>query len=187
MVRERITKQLSEADGQLVRVTRRKGWDVLDGVIVAAGPKWLVLALEYDAAFYGHAIIRTRDVKKIAAQPPSFARRALESEGHWPMPTLDKVDISGSTRTLIANVTTRDRPLAFHREALDPDACLIGRPIKTRRRKFDLQTIDTLAQWESDPSKIAYRDLTRIDVNDPYVTRLHRISGPQPSSLDPAR
>jgi hypothetical protein len=184
--RNGVIEQLSKAltQGQLVQVTRRRGWDVMNGVIVTVGRKWSVLALAYDAAFYGHSIIRTRDIKTVAAQPPSFIRQALETEGHWPMPALEQVDVSGSTKAMIDTLTALDKPLAFHRERLDPDSCLIGLPIERRRREFRIQTIDTLARWDTDPSDINYGDLTRVDVDDPYVTRLSRISRAQPTSQE---
>jgi len=132
------------------------------------------MAVEYDAGFNGHSILRARDVKRVRTNPPSFAPRALEVEGHWPMPPLDQVDVSGSTRTLVTSLPGLDELVAIHYEASHPDECLIGVVSRAGNRKVTLQTIDTQAHWDHEASKIAYREITRFDIGDPYLQRLRQ-------------
>lgn len=184
MAKDRLHRLVREAqdDAQLVRIRRSRRWDILDGVVVAHGPKWLLLAVEFDAGFYGHSVIRIRDITDFADQPPNFVPQALAGEGHWPMPNLDQIDVSGSTNTLAHSLMDLDRPLAFHHEARDPRSLLIGLPLRNDGRTVRLRTVDTHARWDSDLSKIRYRDLTRVDIDDPYVQRLQRIAGSHPPS-----
>lgn len=45
--------------------TRRRGWERLNGSIVARGSKWLLLAIKCDPGFDGHALMRVSDVCRI--------------------------------------------------------------------------------------------------------------------------
>lgn len=77
---ERTARRIEKAasDGRLVRVVRRKNWDRLDGSIVRVGTKWLLMAIEFDAGFNGHALIRKSEVRSVWAYPTAeFAQRAL--------------------------------------------------------------------------------------------------------------
>lgn len=183
MAKDRVRRLVREAqeDGQLVRIRRSRGWDGLEGVVVAHGPKWLLLAVEVDAGFYGHCVLRIRDITDFADQPANFVAQALAGEGHWPMPTLDQIDVSGSTKKLIASLVVLDRPAAYHYEVRDPHSMLIGRQVRNDGHMVRLHTIDPHAHW-GDVRKIRYRDLTRIDIDNPYLQRLLRISGNHPPS-----
>lgn len=182
MAKDRVRRRVREAekDGQLVRIRRSRDWDDLDGVVVAHGPKWLLLAVEFDAGFYGHCVMRIRDITHVADQRPNFVAQALAGEGHWPMPSLDQIDVSGSTKNLITSLMTLDRPAAYHYEVRDPHSMLIGRQVRNDRHIVRLHTIDTHARWD-DLRKIRYRDVTRVDVDNPYLQRLLRICGNHPS------
>lgn len=183
---ERVQKSLRSVErrGELVKVERPRGWDDLDGVVVATGPKWLVLAVEYDAGFYGHSILRTRDIKKIRTNPPSFVPRALEREGNWPMPCLDAVDVRGSTRTLAASLSGTDLLVAVHYEASHPGECLVGVVRRAGGRKVTLRTIDTQARWDQGVFKFTYGEITRLDIGGPYLNRLRKAGDTCRSAAD---
>ncbi|GAB3913687.1 hypothetical protein GCM10011575_19660 [Microlunatus endophyticus] len=181
MSKDRVRKRVRGAreNGQLVRIRRSRGWDALEGVVVDHGPKWLLLAVEFDAGFYGHCILRIRDITDFSDQRPSFVAQALAGEGHWPMPTLDQIDVSGSTKELVASLVALGRPAAYHYERRDPHSMLIGLPVGNEDHVLRLHTIDTHARWD-DVSRIRYRDLTRVDIDSGYLKRLLRISGNHP-------
>lgn len=131
------------SDGLLVKVTRRRGWDRLDGSIVSRSSKWLLLAIEYDAGFNGHALVRVSDVRRIQQYPKSsFVERALDREGHWPLPPLEGVDLS-STRTALESLAASGLLVAIHYEQDHPNECLIGVPRAFEGKRFKLQSAPT--------------------------------------------
>jgi hypothetical protein len=178
-VSERIDQSIR--DGRLVKVTRRKGWERLDGSIVACSSKWLLLAIEYDAGFNGHAVVRVSDVRRIEPYPSSnFIERALAREGHWPLPQLAGVDLS-ATRKVLESLGGSDVLVAIHYEQDHPNECLIGVPRGFGRKEFRLQNVGTNAQWDDEDSVHRYRSVSRIDVGNAYARRLAAIAGPPPT------
>lgn len=176
---ERIDQSI--ADGRLVKVTRRQGWERLEGSIVARSSKWLLLALEYDAGFNGHALVRVSDVRRIERYPSSsFVERALAREGHWALPELAGVNLS-STRTALESLAASQVLVAIHDEQDHPNECLIGVPRDFGRKKFRLQNVGTDAQWDAEDSVHRYRSVSRIDVGNAYERRLAAIAGPPPT------
>lgn len=178
----RVRAQIGAAlvDGRLVKVVRRKGWDRLDGSVLARSSKWLLLAIEYDAGFYGHALIRVSDVRRIQQYPSSsFVERALEREGHWPLPRLEGVDLS-STRAALESLAASGMLLAIHYEQDHLHECLIGVPRTFGRKKFRLQNVGTDAEWDAEDSVHRYRWVSRIDVGNAYEQRLSAVAGPPP-------
>lgn len=178
----RLSARIDEAisDGRLVRVTRRKGWERLDGSIVSRSSRWLLLAIEHDAGFDGHALVRVADVRRIRPyQSSSFVERALQHEGHWPLPQLEGVDLS-STRTVLESLAALEMLLAIHYEQEHPYECLIGVPRRFVRKKFRLQNVGTDAQWEAEDSVHRYKWVSRIDIGNAYERRLAAVAGPAP-------
>jgi hypothetical protein len=55
----------------------------------------------------------------------------------------------------------------------------IGRPMKIRKQAFRLQEVTPAAKWTS-PSKWHYRELSRVQVGDPYLDRLWKVAGVPP-------
>lgn len=177
-IRERVDEAAD--GGRLVKVTRRKGWDRLDGSIVSHSSKWLLLAIEYDAGFDGHAVVRVSDVRRIQPYPSSsFVERALDREGHWPLPRLEGVDLS-STRAVLQSLAASQSLLAIYNEYNHSDECLIGVPRVFGRRKFRLQNVNPGADWDAQDSVHRYRSVSRIDVGNSYERRLSAVAGPPP-------
>lgn len=182
MPNNRAAKQVDKAarDGRLLRVTRRKGWDQLDGSIVDRGPKWLLMAVVVDAGFDGHTLIRKGDIRRIqSAQNPQFLVRALAFEGRWPLPGMDGVDLS-STQALLESLAQIIPLVSIHYERDHPDECLIGTPHHFRRRQFCLRNVNPTAEWDTDDSVFRYREVSRIGVGGAYQRRLADVAGPPP-------
>lgn len=180
----RVHELIGEAatDGRLVKVARRKGWDRLYGSIVGRSSKWLLLAIEYDAGFDGHALVRVCDVRSIQQHPSSrFVEHALDREGHWPLPRLEGVDLS-STRAALESLAASGSLLAIHYEQEHADECLVGVPRTFERKKFRLQNVGTDAKWDADDSVHRYKSVSRIDVGNAYEQRLAAVAGPPPNA-----
>ena len=177
-INERV--EAAATDGRLVRVTRRKGWDRLDGSIVSRSSKWLLLTVEYDAGFDGHALVRVADVRRVEPNPSStFVESALASEGQWPLPRLEGVDLS-STRAALESLAASGPLLAIYYEHEHLDECLIGVARDFGRKKFRLQNVGPDAAWDAEDSILRYRSVSRIDVGNAYERRLSTIAGPPP-------
>lgn len=183
MPRDRMLQRIERAatDGRLVRVTRRRGWDRLEGSIVAHSAKWLLLAVEFDAGFNGHTLLRVADVRRLdAVSGAAFVERALAAEGHWPLPRLDGLDLA-NTRAAIRSLTATAPLVSIHYEQDHPDECLIGVPRDFRRRRFRLQTVTPTAEWDREDSVFRYRSVSRVDVGAAYERRLAAIAGAPPT------
>ena len=168
------------ADGRLVRVVRRKGWDRLDGSIVSVGGKWLVIALQVDAGFNGYALVRRSDVRRVEFDAKAgFVSKALAAEGHWPLPGLDGLDLA-TTQGVLRSTAQLVPLVSIHYEPQNPNACLIGVPHDFARRKFKLQTVTPTAEWEVEDSTFRYRSVSRIDLLGAYEQRLAAVAGASP-------
>lgn len=181
MTGNRLLRRLDEAaaEGHLVRISRRKRWDRLDGVLQARSAKWLLLALVVDAGFDGHVLLRVADVRHVEPASSSFVRRALELEGHWPLPTLDGVDLS-STRAALGSLAATQPLVGVHYEYDHPDECLIGVPRGFGRRTFRLHNVTPEATWDPVDAVLRYRSVSRMVVDDAYGRRLAAVAGPAP-------
>jgi len=118
-----------------VRVVRRRGWDRLDGCVIASGTKWFAMAVEVDAGFNGFAIARIEDVRGITTASNSrFLKRALALEHNWPLPELTNLSLD-TTRAMVHSAR-RLFPLVtvfYERGHADewrssPDFCRRARP-----------------------------------------------------------
>ena len=181
MPTERTARSIEKAarDGRLVRVVRRKNWDRLDGSIVRVGTKWLLMAIEFDAGFNGHALIRKSDVRSVWAYPTAgFAQKALVAEGHWPLPGLDGIDLT-TTQSVLRSAAHVAPLISVFYEQHDPDDCRIGLPHDFRRRRFRLKLVTTAAEWDAD-TVFRYRSVSRIDLGGAYERRLAAVAGSAP-------
>lgn len=182
MVRNRTTRRIERAagDGRLVRVVRRKGWDVLSGSIVGLGEKWLVMADELDAGFDGHTLIRRSDVREVEDRgyAARFIQRALAAEGHWPLPELDGIDLT-TTQAVLQSAARLAPMMSVHYENEDPDDLRIGAPHDFKRRGFKLQLVTTAAEWDFS-ANFRYRRVSRIGIGGAYQDRLAAIAGAAP-------
>lgn len=181
MASDRTARRIEEAsrDGRLVTVARRKSWDRLNGSIVHSGPKWLLMAIESNAAFNGHALIRKSDVQGVRSDPTAgFVQRALAAAGHWPLPGLDDIDLT-TTQSLLRSAARVAPLIRVSYEQEDPSDCRIGLPHDFKRREFTLRLVTTAAEWDID-TVFQYRSVSRIDLGGAYERRLAAVAGAAP-------
>jgi hypothetical protein len=183
-VRARLEQAAS--DTVAVRVSRRiKGSDRLEGFVVGIGRAWLLLAvLDPDTHLNGYAAVRLADVSKVKlrAGVDGLAGRALAARGQWPPAgvALPLDEAAGLVRTaaevapLVGLLTEED----------DPNAIVIGRPVRLGKRSVRLLEIDPDARWAGEPSRWAYADVTRVDLLDRYQEALALVGGPPPAAPD---
>ena len=179
----RTAKRLEKAaeDGRLVRVVRKKSWDGLQGSIVSVGRKWLLMAIEVQAGFDGHALIRRSDVRHVWTNPTAgFVSRALAAEGHWPLPGLDGIDLT-TTQSVLRSVADLAPLVSVFYERKDPDDVRIGLPHSFKGPTFKLKLVTTTAEWDFDVV-FRYRSISRIDLGGAYERRLAAVAGPAPKT-----
>jgi hypothetical protein len=165
-------------NGHLVRVRRKKGWQDLDGSVVGLGKDWLLMSCEYDAGFYGFNAIRICDIRKIKdSANAKFVEAALASEGHWPLPRIHAADLS-STRALVESLCGVFSLVGIYTETSRRHALNVGTPTTTGSRALRLHEVTPAAVWGS-TSTWNYRELSRIQVGDPYLDRLAKVAGPR--------
>ena len=163
-------------DGRLVTVVRRKGWDRINGRIARFSTTWVLMAVEVDAGFDGHALIRRSDVRRVDPQPSAaFVQKALAAEGHWPLPGLDDIDLA-ATRSVLRSAAQVAPVVSVYYEQDHADECLIGIPHDFGRRKFKLQNVTPQAEWDGD-AVFHYRCVSRIGLGGAYERRLAAVAG----------
>ena len=183
MASDRTARRIEEAsrDGRLVTVVRRKSWDRLNGSIVRLGTKWLLMAIELNAGFNGHALIRKSDVRNVRSYPTAgFVQRALVTEGHWPLPGLNGIELT-TTQSVLRSAARVAPLIRVFYEQEDPDDCRIGLPHDFKRRRFKLKLVTTAAEWDAD-TVFDYRSVSRIDLGGAYERRLAAVSGAAPDA-----
>ena len=142
--------------------------------------EWLILAVQWEGGFDGHALIRVADVGHVETFASStFITRALENEGNSPLPRLDGVDLS-STRAALRSLTEAGYLLSIHNERDHPDETLIGIPRNFGKKKFRLQHVDTEGTWEGEDATFRYRSVSRVDIGNSYGRRLLGVAGHPP-------
>ena len=182
MASDRTARRIEKAasDGRLVLVARRKNWDLLSGSIVRLGQKWLLMAIELNAGFDGHVLIRRADVRSVEAvgYSATFVQRALDAEGHWPLPGLDGIDLT-TTQAVLRSAAHLAPMVSVYYEQDDPDDCRIGLPHDFERHGFKLQLVTTAAEWDFSTT-FRYRRVSRLGIGGSYQDRLAAIAGAAP-------
>ena len=160
---------------------RRNIWkaDVLEGFVVDLDEDWVVLNVVYDVGLNGWSVVRLETVRTVEREPANaFLPRALAQFGQDPQPVL--VDLA-STRDAIRSLSATFPLLTAFTEAHDPRTALVGRPVRTGKKKLDLLEITADGTWDgSDPRRLRYEDITRIDVGGRYEQALHELGGYPP-------
>ncbi len=165
--------------GEFVMIRRRNGLETMSGVPLAAGNKWCAVALEFDLAPGGIALIRRRDIHRVRpVRNPDVVQTSWQHQGGWPPPTVDlPLD---RTRDLVRRLGVQHTCLEVHYEYDDPSAMLVGVPMAGGRRTFDLLTVDPDATWDDASTVMTYREVSRFVLGSPYVERLLAVAEPFP-------
>ena len=163
----------------LVRLSRSiRRSDKLDGFVVGLGQGWVLLAvLDHNIYLNGFAAVRVADVKKVNRRggPDSFVGKALTARGEWP-PTGANVDLDDLAE-LVRSAAEVAPLVTLHLEAEDPTVCFIGRPVRLTSRSVHLVQITPEAEWDNEPTKWQFTDVTRVDFGGRYEEALSLVGG----------
>lgn len=192
----RVTKSKKDGHAQLlarlqraldgaepVRLTRGiRGADVLEGYLLATGPKWTLLAtLADDYALDGYIAIRTRDIDRVQRhRRGDLATRLLKGRGQWPPLAPDPLPPLDGTGALLESLAAHAPTMTVHVENDDPEVCFIGAPMEWTERAVWIQEVSPTAEWDDTLSKWRFRDVTRVDVGGRYEAALFEVAGPPP-------
>ena len=166
----------------LVRVSRSiRRSDEIDGFVVGLGQEWMLLAVLDDSIrLDGYAALRLRDVSTVERRggPDTFVGKALRVRGEWPPVGVD-VDLDG-VGELIRTASDVAPLVTLHIEEDDPTVCFIGRPVRVTSRSVHLLEITPEAEWEEQPTRWAFPEITRVDFAGRYEEALALVGGPRP-------
>lgn len=180
---KRIARDLDSAmvSRRLVRLSRKRGWDDIGGIVVGVGPEWVLISIEVDAGFDGFSAVRIRDIRTVTRmRSSSFVKKALALERHWPMPVPDDVDMSTS-QGLVETIASQFPLLTIAYEGQHPDEVLVGAAVEIRRQSFRLLEITPKAKWGSRQNRWPYKVITRMEFGGPYANRLYAVGGRHPA------
>lgn len=170
-------------DQQLVRVSRAiRGSDDIDGFVIAHSRAWVLLAVvDSRIDLDGYAALRIQDIAKVTRRggEDSFVVKALLARRQWPPRVVD-INLEGLP-ALIASAAEMAPLVTLHLEAMDPDVCYIGRPVKLTHKRVHLLDITPSAQWRDRPRKWHLADVTRVEIGGRYEQALALVGGPPPT------
>ena len=129
----------------------------------------------------GFVALRLADVKKVkrGGGPDFFLGKALVTRGQWP-PTGADVDLDDLAE-LVRSAAEVAPLVTLHIEADDPTVCFIGRPVRFTSRSVHLLQITPEAEWDGEPTRWKFSDVTRVDFGGKYEEALSLIGGTPPA------
>ncbi|MFZ1175101.1 MAG: hypothetical protein WAO15_02245 [Mycobacterium sp.] len=182
----RARLQRAQHGQEPVRLTRGiAGADVLEGYVLAIGPKWTLLAnLADDGTLDGYVAIRTRDIARVQRHlKGDFPTRLLTARGQWPPRLPEPIPPLDATAALLQTLAAAAPTVTVHVENDDPEVCFIGAPVGWTAGALWMQEISPSATWDDTLSTWRYRDVTRVDVGARYEAALYEVAGPPPPAL----
>ncbi len=169
------------ASRQLMRIERRFEDAPILGHVLAAGPRFFLVAVVSDQLWYdGFECFRIADVRAIAPDRyGGFAEAALKLRGER-TPRRPRVDLA-STRALLDSAGARYPLVTIHREMIEPDICRIGRVVSTTASRVTLLQIAPDARWDATPIAYPLSGITRVDFGGDYEDALWLVGAPAPA------
>lgn len=168
----------AQRDRLLVKFTRpfEEGW--VEGYILAVGPRFFVVALVRDVAWFnGFQCFRMSDVRGLQVPPKfaAFVEAALKKRGER-IPKKPRVSVESIEELLVS--ANRAFPLVtIHREKVRPGKCRIGRILNVIGGRVSLLEINPDATWDSNSSEYKLSEITRVDFGGDYEHALHLVGG----------
>jgi hypothetical protein len=164
----------------VVRIVRELEPGTVDGFVVAAGAKWVVMAVIEDAIRPGgFQAFRLRDVTGFGDPAPHavFKEAALDRKKiKRPEPRI--IDLTDAASIMTEAMKTY--PLVtVHREVADPEICHVGRVVSVTKQRVSLLEITPDATWEDEPTSHLLSEITRVDFGGPYEEALALVADPK--------
>ncbi len=178
MRRDRIEKVGSDRAVTIKHV----GGESFGGILASVGDRWTLIHLVWDLELRGLTALHTRDIvsMKTDGRHSSVIVRSLQDRGIYPTPLL-QVDLNTTTSTLDA--LSKINPFLTVHE--DGEACHLGKvaSMDADRKRLEFHEINPAAVWDDHTTTWRFRNIRRVDVNDPYAIAIERLAGPPPIPL----
>ncbi len=120
----------------------------------------------------GFSVFKNKSVKdyEVFDDPNSFDALLLKIKKVKPK---SKLSISIDSMTDLIKTASETFPLiVVHREKIDSETCWIGKIVEIKKKSFLMRAIDTNAEWEEHFTKVAFKDVTKIDFGNGYENAL---------------
>lgn len=130
-VRSQLTMSLSsQVPVSILRRDLGKSVDQIEGIVVAVGRRWTVIASLVDHVHDGWVVIRVQDISEIrqpSTEKLSYVNRVLDGVGHPPAPA-PNLRLPGNLpwRDELIHVLATDDLIGVYEERRYPDAVRIG-------------------------------------------------------------
>lgn len=181
MARSGVARALEHACGSeaLVRIRRTpKNADAIDGFVVGAGAKWLLLAQISDGGYFdGYVAIRRGDIAKVAAKENSFEGRFSRTQLEWPPRPPAGVDLD-NTAGLVASLGAAWPLIGIEQERRFKSAMQwIGTVDEVADGWLWLREARPDATWSAEPLGYKLGRITKVEVGDRYKLALAATAG----------
>lgn len=157
----------------LVHFTRSLEQGSVMGYILAAGPRFFLLALvDENIRFNGFQCLRLQDVRnlQVPAKQTAFVEAALKLRGQK-RPRTPRVNVQ-TIQELLSTAGRLFPVITIHRELVAPDVCHIGKVVSVSESEVSLLEIDADARWEDEILTYRTKQITRIDFGGDYEQAL---------------
>lgn len=148
------------------------------GVVLGVNDDWVLIASIRDGAYLdGYRVFRVGQLRHVASV--KTFESLLHKQDWWPLSIPASVDLT-NPRTIIESAAELCTTVMVFEEVIRPGMCLIGVPVRWRKKSFGLHNIDAKAQWDSFITKIAFKDVTQVAFKTDYAKALLQVVGDAP-------
>ncbi|HKW10922.1 MAG TPA: hypothetical protein VJO33_11135 [Gemmatimonadaceae bacterium] len=144
----------------------------VDGFPLAIGSELVLLAVVDDWRFDGYAIVRLADVTEVRSNEyERFTERVLEREGELThlVPPAPAVPVTAWSDVFEA-LRASGRYVLVHEEEYEEEPMSLGPVVAVHSDTMLLHYVGATAEWDAEPSEIAFQDVTRVQFGDYYST-----------------
>jgi hypothetical protein len=181
----KITRRLAAArdEHEFVLLDRTEGgYD--QGIVVALGEQWLLIAVAVDGGYFnGFTAVRIDDISGVRPDV-TFEARALRLRPEWPpLPPAAGIDLD-STAGVLRTPVARDTLVSLERSS-DHSASWIGAVADITTKWLWFTEVLSDATWRSRTTGLKLAKVTAVSVGGRYLAGLSEIAGsPPPAQAD---
>ena len=171
-VRDRLAKRVSQP--KKVHLTRGfPGDPIHNGFVLGLGNDLVLLHQFHDFYPEGYTVLRIADIKRVrSGEHERFWDRMIKGEG-----LMEQVGIAYEVplddfQSLLTALHGREQHVVVEcedRKTAEYDDFFIGRVVALDDDSVSLLTFDSLGSWNTEPSIIAFSDITQIQFDTPYI------------------
>ena len=125
-----------------------------------------------DAGSIGFQVFRNKTIKKFRVYDDSDWHESLVVKLKSIEPK-ERPNISiKSFEDLLKTVNENFPLIMIHYEKIATDECKVGRILEIKNKSFLMQEISPNAEWDEKPTKLKFKDITRISFGNGYENNL---------------